>query len=160
MCNIAACTGTRHPPLKNMQFFLFILGLIVLNNHIHNIQPTLQHVWNDSDCCFNISEDRHSCSEVMDVAGLSEGRGDVYETWLWTALFIWNHALFYGCVCIVHMNNSGNVTCIVCSCTSITLANSLNNVSTSRSSSSRSHLQSNQTLPHRRQYCQRPVGFR
>ena len=52
--------------------------------------------------------------------------------------FIWDHALFYGCVCIVHMNNSANVTCIVCNCTSITLANSLNNVSTSRSSSYRS----------------------
>ena len=53
-------------------------------------------------------------------------------------LFIWDHTLFYGCVCIVYMNNSTNVTCIVCNCTSITLANSLNNVSTSRSSSSRS----------------------
>ena len=48
---------------------------------------------------------------------------------------IWDHTIFYGCVCIVHMNNSANLTCIVCNCTLITLANLLNNVSTSRSSS-------------------------
>ena len=93
----------RHPPLKTMQFF-------PLHPRSHcaqqpypqyrepmsttkwcscapgNIQPTVtNYVRNHSDCCFNISEDRHFVLEVMDVAGLSKGRGDVYETWLWTA---------------------------------------------------------------------------
>ena len=57
-----------------------------------------------------------------------------------------DHNLFYGCVCIVHINNSTRVTCIVCNCTLITLANSLNNISTSRSSSSRSSPQKKSDL--------------
>ena len=39
---------------------------------------------------------------------------DVSETWLWTAsFFIWDSALFHERVCIVHINNSTSVTCIV-----------------------------------------------
>ena len=73
-----------------------------------------------------------SYSEVMGVAGLSEGRGDVYETG--SGL----HLLYLGPCYLLWMCLYCSVTCIVCDCTSITLANSLNNVSTSRSSSSRS----------------------
>ena len=133
-------TCNSYPPLKTCNSFLFILGLIVFNNHIRNIQPIVtNYVRNRSDCFFNISEDRHF---VLGGDGccrpLRGKRRRVSNMALDCIFFIWDHALFYGCVCIVHMNNSANITCIVCNCTSVTLANSLNNVSTSRSSSSRS----------------------
>ena len=78
-----------------------------------------------------------SYSEMMDASGLSEGRRNCLKHVSGLIFFIWDNVRFYGCVCIVHMNNSASVMCIVYNCTLITLANSFNNISTSRSSSSK-----------------------
>ena len=56
-------------------------------------------------------------SEVMDVSGLSEVRGErrrVSDMALDCIFFIWDGALFHERVCIVHINNSTSVTCITC----------------------------------------------
>ena len=69
-----------------------------------------------------------SYSVMMDVSGPSQREEDTclkhgYGQHL--ELLIWDNTLFYGCVCIVHVNNSTSLTCIVCNCTLITLANSM-----------------------------------
>ena len=68
-----------------------------------------------------------SCSEVMDVSGLLNGReyGDVSETWHWTASSSSEIFMDVSVLCMYTIVDYGDVLCIL-----NTLANSLNNVKT------------------------------
>ena len=130
MCNITACTGTfkNHAILSSMSLCSTTISPIS--------NPMFQTMSGTAVTVSSTSLKTNTLySEMMDVVGLSEGRQDVSETWLWTATSLSGTLLSSMDVCIVHMNNSTRFTCMVCNCMFITLSNSFNNVSTSRSSS-------------------------
>ena len=81
--------------------FLFIIGFILLNNQVSDIQPPIAHyVGSLLYCCFNIVEDSNIILVVVDISGLSEGR-EVSETILDYIIFIWEDAVFCRCTCNV-----------------------------------------------------------
>ena len=76
----------RHPPLKNMLFFPVHTRSHCAQRLSAISNPLLQTMLGTTVTAASTSlKTDTSYSEVMGVAGLSEGRGDAYETWLWTA---------------------------------------------------------------------------
>ena len=137
MYHLAAELAHEHPPFKTHSIISYSSSVSLCLAFISPISNPLLQTMSAAAvtaASIYISEDRHlvlrynGCPWPLRGKSRPEGRVDVSETWLWTAciFFIWDHALFYGCVCIVHMNNNTNsVRCIVCNCNLITLANSL-----------------------------------
>ena len=91
--------------------FLFVIGFILLNNQVSDIQPSIAHyVGSLLYCCFNIVED----SNIICGGGRYlrprgggrylrplRGKRSVSETILDYIIFIWEDAVFCRCMCNV-----------------------------------------------------------